>query len=85
MTDLLLRTYISAHTNLSGARDSLIERSKDQSGAEAVQVIMIMGLMAVLVVAVMAILGLGIKGLTTKVTNCITNLTGGAAKCTFTA
>ena len=76
MTDLLLRTYISAHTNLSGARDSLIERSKDQSGAEAVQVVMIMGIMAVIVLGVMTIVGGGITTLTHTVEGCISKITG---------
>jgi len=75
MSDFILRTYLSAHTNIFSAR----ERLREESGAEAVQVIMIMGIMAVLVIAVMSILGGGLKGLAETVKGCVSQITGSAS------
>lgn len=81
MSDLLLHTFVKTQTTALAVRDRLLERAKDERGAETVQVIMIMGIMAIIIGAVFLVGGdSSLKGrissLGSKVKNCVTAVTG---------
>jgi len=81
MSDRLLETFISIKTSLSSfGREDLRRLHDEETGAEAVQVIMIMGIMAVIVGTVFILFKDPITNLGNRIVACI----NGTAKSTTT-